>query len=55
MIKITITLKDKKDGSGIDVTAVKEEGKTPSGSEKQASQVVYNGISAVLKELEKIK
>lgn len=55
MIKITITLKDKKDGSGVEVKTVKDEGSNVSGTEKQASQVVYNGINAVLKELQKIK
>lgn len=55
--KITIVIKDKpkKDGLGVIVTAKMEEMANTTASESQATQVVFNGLSAVLKELEHMK
>lgn len=55
--KITILIKDKpkKDGLGVLVTAKMEELANTSVSESQATQVIFNGLNAVLKELENIK
>jgi len=55
--KITIWIKDKpkKDGLGVDVSVKMDEMSSVTDTEKKASQVVFNGISAVLQELSKIK
>lgn len=55
--KITILIKDKpkKDGLGVDVSVKMDEMSSVTDTEKKASQVVFNGISAVLQELSKIK
>lgn len=55
--KITILIKDKpkKDRLGVDVSVKMDEMSSVTDTEKKASQVVFNGISAVLQELSKIK
>lgn len=55
--KIVITIKDKpkNKGEGVDITMKMEELNNTTKTEVSASQVVFNGVSAVLKELASIK